>query len=482
MIRKCEICGKEFETKGGRYPRLYCDEHLYEERECVVCKKKFTVLRYKDQLTCSCECSNVYYPRHEKKDPVVKICPFCGKEYSSKSNTCSKSCATKLQLQRQGSPFGRKDVQEKSKQTMIERYETPYAQMNEEIKDKTRESEGAKRTKFKEGQDYRKFWIDKLGVDNPQRNEKIKIKTMKTKEKRYNDGQILFNQVSKLNLRIRDFILKETGILFSVEKVIEKYSYDLCYENLLIEINPTVSHNSTCGFEYITGRSEINSPVPEDQHFKRWKVAKDNGYDLIIIWDWTDLHKVIDLINSKLGLIHNKIYARNCEIRSVSKLDADNFYNINHIQGKHNGIHTGLYYKDNLVSVMSWSGNELVRFANLNNTVVIGAYSKLFSHSKPTRFNELISFSFNDYSNGNVYKNNGWELVGNVKPRYWWVSGNTVLNRRDCQKRNISKMYPDYYNYEDKSDIRTEKELMIGLGFVQVFDCGKQKWKYIINN
>ena len=299
MIRKCEICGKEFETKGGRYPRLYCDEHLYEERECVVCKKKFTVLRYKDQLTCSCECSNVYYPRHEKKDPVVKICPFCEKEYTSKSNTCSKSCATKLQLQRQGSPFGRKDVQEKSKQTMIERYGVPYAQMNEEIKDKTRESEGAKRTKFKEGQDFKNFWIEKLGVDNPQKNKMIRDKTNKTCQERYNGNAPLCSKkvVSKA---YKTLSLNNKNNKF--EKEIKNYIKSLD-ENAEIISNTKdllINPNTNCKLELDIYLPEYNLAIecmgrymhdynkfPEKEERDRLKIVlcKEKGIELIQVWE-----------------------------------------------------------------------------------------------------------------------------------------------------------------------------------------------------
>ena len=117
----------------------------------------------------------------------MKICVICGKEHNGRGLTCSRSCCAKMQIQRRGSPFARKDVQEKCKKTMTERYGVPYAQMNNKIKDKTRESEGAQRTKFKEGQDYKDFWINKLGVDNPQKNKEIRERTNKTMQERYGD-------------------------------------------------------------------------------------------------------------------------------------------------------------------------------------------------------------------------------------------------------------------------------------------------------
>lgn len=522
-MRKCVICGKEYNGRGQtcshscasklaqqtriKNGTMYNIKHLpstkFREQICIICGEKFKTNHNFRKICYDCEkerekrkeelnnrtcveCGKKLSTR--ARNPVCadcrnkeKECIICGNKYKGRGLTCCRSCTAKLHIRNQGSPFAKKEVQEKAKQTMIEKYGVSYAQMNEVIKDKTRQTDGAERTKYRSGNESKEYWIKTLGVNNPQKNKEIKAKTLKTREKFYNKEENYGIGVSSVNLKFRDILLEKTGLKFTLEKAVETNSYDLCYGNLLIDINPTISHNSTYGYAYATKRSQNNNPVPESFHFKRWEVAKNNGYEYIIVWDWLDIDKIVDLVKSKLGLINNRIYARKCETRPVSKIDANNFYNVNHIQGKCNGTHTGLYYNNELVSLMSWSKNELIRFANLRDTVVVGAYSKLFKCSKPN-YEELISFSFNDYSNGNVYRNNGWELIGIVKPRYWWIKDNIVLNRRDCQKKNISKKFPEYYNYEDKSDKRTERELMIGLGFVQMFDSGKQKWRYINNN
>ena len=236
MIRKCEICGKEFETKGGRYPRLYCDEHLYEERECVVCGKTFTVLRYKDQLTCSNQCSNIYYPRHrEKKDPVVKICPVCGKEYIGK-DTCSKSCGARLQLQRQGSPFGRRDVRKKSKQTMKERYGVPYAQMNECIASKTHR---------------------KLSLNNKDNKFEREIK----------DYIRLLNENIRIISNTKDLLINpNTGYKLELDIYLPEY-------NLAIECMGRYIHNY--------------NKFPEKEERDKLKVilCKEKGIELIQVWE-----------------------------------------------------------------------------------------------------------------------------------------------------------------------------------------------------
>jgi hypothetical protein len=80
------------------------------------------------------------------------------------------------------------------------------------------------------------------------------------------------------------------------------------------------------------------------------------------------------------------IYARKCQLREVIDTSiVRKFLNDNHIQGySHSSIKIGLYYEDELVSLMIFGKKrknmELIRFCNKLNTNVIGGSSKLFKH------------------------------------------------------------------------------------------------------
>jgi hypothetical protein len=95
------------------------------------------------------------------------------------------------------------------------------------------------------------------------------------------------------------------------------------------------------------------------------------------------------IIISKINKIENKIYARNCEIKEIDTKDCRDFLNKNHIQGyTTSSIKIGLYYKDDLISVMTLGNRrinsknsfELIRFCNKINFNVIGSASKIFKY------------------------------------------------------------------------------------------------------
>lgn len=103
---------------------------------------------------------------------------------------------------------------------------------------------------------------------------------------------------SKLNKQWKFDIETALNIILSTEEPIEGKSYDLCYTpaKLLIEICPTISHNSTVSFARYTGKSKHNKPYAPNYHHDKLQIAERNGYRLLTIWDWDDKATIIDLI------------------------------------------------------------------------------------------------------------------------------------------------------------------------------------------
>lgn len=222
---------------------------------------------------------------------------------------------------------------------------------------------------------------------------------------------------------------------------------------------------------------------PRDYHLKKYLAVREQGYNLWTIWQWQLCYKrsILDsMLRTKLKLPMERIFARKCAIRECSSKEARAWYDATHIQGFCPATtHTALEYEGQIVAMMSWSIREevaeLVRFSSQRYTLVIGGFSKLFSASRPD-VKQLITFSFNDYSDGEVYAKNGWKYVGDVAPRYWWVhkTGKEVLSRRACQKKKLVSKF----RLSDDEANSTEFEIMSKRHYVQVFDCGKRKWVY----
>lgn len=322
-MKECIICGKLHNGSG-----LTCSNSCRMTMQLLKRSGK-SIEQYKLEKNSSnkrvCQKCGKELPKHAR-NPIcsecrhqVKKCVICNKEYYGRGLTCSRSCATKMQLRRQGSPFARKDAQEKSKRTMVERYGVPYAQMNDEIKDKTRESEGAQRTKFKEGQCFKDFWIDKFGVDNPQKDKEIRDKTNKTCQKRYGGNSPMSSKeisykahrTMSLNNKDNEFEQEIKNFIKSINKDIEIVS-----NTKDILINP----NTNCRLELDIYLPDYNLAIecmgnyshnydlfPEKEERDKLKIilCNEKNIELIQIWeyDWNNNKENIkDYLISKIKL------------------------------------------------------------------------------------------------------------------------------------------------------------------------------------
>jgi hypothetical protein len=113
---------------------------------------------------------------------------------------------------------------------------------------------------------------------------------------------------------------------------------------------------------------------------------------------------------------------------------------------------------------------ELLRFCNALNTSVIGGASKLFKYFiKNYDFKEIISYSDNSRSNGNLYKILGFENI-NETINYYWTKNDIRYHRFNFRKDKLVKK-----GYDPN---KTEIQIMSDLGYIRIFDSGTKKWIY----
>lgn len=218
-------------------------------------------------------------------------------------------------------------------------------------------------------------------------------------------------------------------------------------------------------------------------HLNKYLECQQAGVQLLSIWeDWVvnSPNIVKSIILNKLHKTKVSIGARKCILKEIPHKIASSFLLTNHIQGPCNAsTHLGLYYHDELVSVMSFgsrrpsmgheSGCELLRFCNKINTNVQGAASKLLKHYiKQYNIKTVTSFSSNDISNGSLYERLGFEYVG-MNPSYWYVGRDFKRYHRFtfCKSKLVKMGY-------DKT--KTEKEIMSDLPYQCIYDSGQTKW------
>jgi len=202
---------------------------------------------------------------------------------------------------------------------------------------------------------------------------------------------------------------------------------------------------------------------------------------------------VLHKIGQKLGIFSGeKYYARKCEVHQLEFNECKMFLELNHLQGGDiSPIRLGLFSKDELVSVMTFSkpntsrGNragesepdsfELSRFATKENTLCIGAGSKLLTHfiraNKPKK---IISYADRRWSSSvsNVYMKLGFNLVRETDPCYWYFKPNERIR---FHRFNFTKQKTIEMGGEPKM---TEWQNMQNFGYDRIWDCGHLKYQW----
>ena len=235
------------------------------------------------------------------------------------------------------------------------------------------------------------------------------------------------------------------------------------------------------GFEYngLYWHNELNKD--KNYHLNKTVNCENNNIRLIHIFEDEWLYKkdiVKSMISNFLGATKKRIYARKCEIREINGSESNEFLDKNHLQGKCNGtIKIGLYYENKLVSLMVFGksrhfvGNgkyeyELLRFCNIQNTIVCGGASKIFNYFiKKYNPNNIVSYADRRWSVGNLYNQLGFTLYNKSKPNYYYIIGNKRFYRFSLRKSVLIK------KYNCPSNI-TEKEFCFKQKWYRIYDCG----------
>ena len=366
----------------------------------------------------------------------------------------------------------------KSKQTKLERYGDENYNNREKYKETYNNFSNEKKLEIRNKTEQ--TCIDKYGVKHHMLNQKVKDDLQNIFLEKYNvTCPFLINPnrniISKNNLAFEEELYNKFKLKFNMEININNKSFDFGYNKLLIELNPTITHNSNISFAHLTGICNVvnctkHKPLSKDYHYNKWKLAKDNGYELISIFDWYDVNKVLSLIKSKLGMNDYKIGARQTTIKIINKQESKKFLNNNHILGydKSSDIIYGLYYKDLLVSVMSFGKPryakdyewELLRFANLSNYTIYGSASRLWNQFlKDYNPKSVITYTNNDFGNGNIYVKLGFKFqkviksspVWNIPYKNIFIKHSSLIRQGADRllKNKINNYFPVGLNYDD---------------------------------
>lgn len=247
--------------------------------------------------------------------------------------------------------------------------------------------------------------------------------------------------------------------------------------NLAIEYDGLMFHSE--------GNSEHSMFRNTDKsyHLEKTELCLKNNIQLFHIFEGEDLDLWLSMINSKLGL-NNKIFARKCIIKELKSSETVTFLNKNHLQGFCQAkINVGLFYEDELVSVMTFSKPrfnkkyeyELIRFASKRNYTVVGGASKLWKYFV-NKYNpkSVITYANRRFSNGEIYKILGFTFLEKTSPNYFYFKPNefNLYSRVKFQKHKLKNILEVY----DES--LSEAENMFNNNYRRIYDCGNLKFEY----
>ena len=226
---------------------------------------------------------------------------------------------------------------------------------------------------------------------------------------------------------------------------------------------------------------------PRDYHLMKTELCEKRGYQLLHVFEneWNSKREIVESrIKNLLGIYDRTVFARKCEVRNVPNPESLKFLDENHIQGGVNsGVNFGLYAKDELVSIMTFSKPrfdkrhewELVRFCSKIGWHVPGAAGKLLkAFERAYAPKSLVSYADRRWSTGKLYTALGFRLDHTSKPDYWYFKDRYVLESRvKYQKHKLSGLLEIY------DENKTEIENMKANGYERIFDCGNYVFEKI---
>jgi very-short-patch-repair endonuclease len=248
-------------------------------------------------------------------------------------------------------------------------------------------------------------------------------------------------KISGSELMILNFIKEnyDKEIILNSRKIIKPYELDIYIPDLklAIEYNGLFWHS--------------DKYKDKNYHLNKTELCEHNDIQLLHIWedDWVfNQDKVKSIILDKIDA-NKKIDSNLCEIKELDISEIINFLDINHIYGySYSDINIGLFYKNELVSLMTFKENEIVRFCNKLNFDIINSELKIFNYycSKynPTEISTVVNRSYADdfpiklgfpnieYSNPNCYYVNNFMKFENMitdNDLKIYDSGNIIYNK-----------------------------------------------------
>ncbi len=510
MKLRHNLCGTEYDVQikeflsGKRCPNKICVKNKTKQTcidkygvECSLHNKEISN-KTKNTLLLKYGVENVFANKQIQERIKQTNVQKYGVEYTIQNEEIKqKTKQTMLQKYGVENLSQSNQIIERIKQTNLQKYGVEYPLQSSGVREKV------KQTNFQ-----------KYGVEYPLYNEEVREKIKQTRiQQFYNNLQDKFpllepcfsqGEYTGVYHRKYRFRCKECGYEF--ERAIHcrepicrkckpvfggrsKQEADVCeFISLILQDNPTsntreiippqeldiYSEQHRVGVEFNGLYWHSEEFVDKKYHFEKSKLAREAGIKLFHIFsdEWEQKQDIVkSMLSHSFGVTQRKLFARKCSIAEVSTRDAKRFFESTHISGGGRSKSAfGLFYDGQLVSCLSLGvpiknkrySNciEIVRFANQLNTHVVGGFSKLFAAAKrwsiENGFENILSYADLRFGDGNVYRKNGFEYLGDTDVNYWYTDGLNRYSRQSFRAR----------------DGKTERQIAEEASVFKIYGCG----------
>ncbi len=227
--------------------------------------------------------------------------------------------------------------------------------------------------------------------------------------------------------------------------------------------------------------SEFSGKKSRNYHLNKQNECREKNIRLFQVYsdEWDNKKELCkSIIGSALGIyVKTRIFARNCVVKNITWKECADFIENNHLQGKGSPTkyNMGLYYGDELVSVMTFSKNrksinrsgwELTRLCTRYDLNIIGGPEKLLKHSI-NYFkiqNELLSYCDRRWFTGSTYKKLGFKHNGVTQSGYYYTDYSNRFQRYSFQKSKLVKQGFD--------STKSELDIMRERGYDRIWNSG----------
>jgi hypothetical protein len=246
-------------------------------------------------------------------------------------------------------------------------------------------------------------------------------------------------------------------------------------------------HNLAIEFNGIYWHSlDGNAPATDKlKHRDKFLACQEKGIQLLQIdeHDWGNpVRQQIwkSIVASRLGRHERRVFARKCAFQEITNTEANTFLDANHLQGSTPSTRFcyGLFLEVELVGVITFSFHEktqlnLTRLAFPVGTTVVGGANKLFRNALKAlpKDRDIVTFSNNQYSNGDVYRTLGFSKDLDLPSSYQWWYKRQIINKRQCRHSRLPALLGGLYDPN-----LTEHENMYRAGARCLYDAGYQRW------